>query len=128
MAVTCHIDPGKRRMVGLAAGTLDENDLFAFQQQSGALPDYDAILDGSAVEDLQDVNLFNLKRLAAVAAAMDVPGQPVKLAIVAPRDLFFGLGRMYESIREGNPRTSRKVGVFHTRAEAESWLDASPEE
>ena len=128
MAVSCKIVHGRRRVVGLASGTLDDNDLFAFQQQTGALPDYDAIFDGSAVVDLKDVNLFNLKRLAEVAAATDIPGQKGKLAIVAPRDLFFGLGRMYESFREDNPRTCRKVGVFHTRTEAESWLDAPPEE
>ena len=123
MPITCHLDHAKQRIIGLASGTLSDEDLFAYQQQAGAFADYDELFDGTAVEKLHDVNPLSLKKLAEVAAATDIPGQRAKLAIVAPRDLYFGLGRMYESLREGSPRTTREVGVFHSREEAESWLD-----
>ena len=42
-----------------------------------------------------------------------------KLAIVAPRDLLFGMARMYEILRSESPV---EVRVFRQRDEAESWL------
>jgi hypothetical protein len=42
-----------------------------------------------------------------------------KLAIVAPRDLLFGMARMYEILRGDSPV---EVRVFREREEAESWL------
>ena len=39
--------------------------------------------------------------------------------IVAPRDVLFGLARMYEILRSGSPV---EVRVFRERGEAESWL------
>jgi hypothetical protein len=127
MPVACHIDHGKKRIVGLASGTLDEHDLFEYQKLAGTVPDYNEIFDGTAVDRLREVNLTNLKKLAGVAAAADVPGQHSKLAIVAPKDLYFGLGRMYESFRECIPRTTKETNVFHSREEAEEWLDTKEE-
>lgn len=43
-----------------------------------------------------------------------------RLAIAAPSDEFFGLGRMYEMLRGGSPVD---VAVFRTLPEAESWLE-----
>jgi hypothetical protein len=52
-----------------------------------------------------------------------VPSSPEsKLAIVAPEDLAFGLGRVYEAYREGNDQSSKRVGVFRTWAEAWTFL------
>ena len=56
------------------------------------------------------------------------PGLPSKFAIVAPQDLYFGLGRMYESLRESAPHSSRRIAAFRSRAEAERWLDAPVDE
>ena len=42
-----------------------------------------------------------------------------KLAIIAPRDLLFGMARMYEILRDGSPV---EVRVFRDRDEARSWL------
>lgn len=43
-----------------------------------------------------------------------------KLAIVATRDEFFGLGRMYEMLRD---ESSMEVRVFRQLDEAERWLE-----
>jgi hypothetical protein len=45
-----------------------------------------------------------------------------RLAIVAPRDELFGLGRMYEFLRGDSPVDVR---VFRERKEAELWLGLS---
>ena len=42
-----------------------------------------------------------------------------KLAVIAPRDLLFGMARMYEMLRDDSPV---EVRVFRERDEAESWL------
>ena len=42
-----------------------------------------------------------------------------KVALVASRDEFYGLGRMYEMLRDGSPI---EIGVFRSLPEAEEWL------
>lgn len=48
-----------------------------------------------------------------------IGGEP-KLALAAENDAFFGLGRMYEMLRDGSPVA---VSVFRSLPEAERWLD-----
>jgi hypothetical protein len=49
----------------------------------------------------------------------DKVGRGSRMAIVAPRDEFFGLGRMYEMLRAPSPVEFR---VFRAPGEAERWL------
>jgi hypothetical protein len=53
---------------------------------------------------------------------MDPSSPASKLAIVAPEDLAFGLGRIYEAYREANDQSTKRVGVFRSRAEAMKFL------
>ena len=125
MPITYQADPGKRRIVAEASGAIGEQELFAYQKDVGTRPEWaglDELFDVSHVDSLLDLRIDNLKALAHFAAGMDRPGQPSKFAIVAPQDLFFGLGRMYESLRESAPHATRQVAAFRTRAEAERWL------
>lgn len=75
--------------------------------------------------DLSDVTALGISSESIRKAARSV-GEHVnsrlkegKLAIVAPRDLFFGMARMYEILRSESPV---EVRVFRERGEAESWL------
>ena len=43
-----------------------------------------------------------------------------------PRDLIFGLGRMYQACREQSERGTKQVGVFRTMDEALRWLRLNP--
>jgi len=43
-----------------------------------------------------------------------------RIAMAAPGDEFFGLGRMYQALRSDSPV---EVGVFRELAAAEAWLD-----
>ena len=55
-----------------------------------------------------------------VAANVDTEiGPGAKLALVAPQDELFGLGRMYQMLRDSSPV---EVRVFRERSEAEEWL------
>ena len=127
MSIFVQVDHDQRRVVGIASGTLEDRDLFAYQQEAGRFPDYDEIFDGTAVEHLQDINPACLKKLADVAAAADRADRAAKLVIIASQDVHFGLGRMYGSLRECAPHATKKSAVFHTREEAEQWLAAKEE-
>ena len=121
------IDHERRRVVGVAAGTLEDRDLFAYQQEAGRFPDYDEVFDGTAVDRLRDITSASLKKLADVAAAADRADRNAKLVIIASQDVHFGLGRMYGSLRECSPHATKKSAVFHTWEEAEQWLAAKEE-
>ena len=131
MPISYQTDPGKRRIVAEASGAIGQQELFAYQKDVGTRPEwagFDEIFDVSHVDSLLDIRIDNLKALADLAASMDTPGLPSKFAIVAPQDLYFGLGRMYESLRESAPHSSRRIAAFRSRAEAERWLDAPVDE
>lgn len=126
MPIAYQANLAKRRILAEATGAVGSQDLFAYQKDVGTRPEwagYDELLDVSRVDRLLDIRLDNLKALANFAAGMDKPDLPSKFAIVAPQDLYFGLGRMYESLRESVPNASRRVAAFRTRADAERWLD-----
>ena len=46
------------------------------------------------------------------------------MAIVAPHDLVFGLGRMFDAYRNADRRSNKEGRVFRTIAEAMAFLDA----
>ena len=121
------IDHERRRVVGVAAGTLEDRDLFAYQKEAGRYTDYDEVFDGTAVDRLRDITSSSLKKLADVAAAADRADRNTKLVIIASQDIHFGLGRMYGSLRECSPHATKKSAVFHTWEEAEQWLAAKEE-
>ena len=121
------IDHERRRVVGVAAGTLEDRDLYAYQKEAGQFPGYDGIFDGTAVDRLRDITSASLKKLADVAAAADRADRNAKLVIIASQDVHFGLGRMYGSLRECSPHATKKSAVFHTWEEAEQWLAAKEE-
>ena len=121
------IDHERRRVVGVASGTLEDRDLYAYQKEAGQFPGYDGIFDGTAVDRLRDITSASLKKLADVAAAADRADRNAKLVIIASQDVHFGLGRMYGSLRECSPHATKKSAVFHTWEEAEQWLAAKEE-
>lgn len=125
MPITYQVDHDHHLIAAVASGAIGERDLSAYQtdiKSQPALAGYDEILDVTRVDGLLDINIHNLRKLAAFAASSDVPDKLSKFVIVAPQDVYFGLSRMYESFREGLPRSRRKLAVFHSRAEAEGWL------
>ena len=63
------------------------------------------------------------RELAALSASMDRIEAGTKMAIVAPQDHAFGLGRMYEAYRSFEPASKKEVAVFpRTISEALAFL------
>ena len=124
-----------RRILAEASGPIGQQDLFAYKRAVGARPEwagYDEVLDVSLVDSLLDIRLDNLKAVADFAASLDQPEQPSKFAIVAPQDLYFGLGKSMvfglfiaqigcrQGLSAGQGPTA--VGVAATRAVVSSLI------
>lgn len=105
-------------------GCVDGDELLRAYQAQLDLPSYDASLDDlvdlRAIERL-DVSATEMRDLMALFSSVDALGHATRLAIVAPGDLGYGLGRMYEMMRTG---AAEEVGVFREMDEAFDWLDA----
>jgi hypothetical protein len=72
------------------------------------------------------VSADQIRQIAALSAQMDTRHPGPKLAIVAPRDFEFGLGRMYQSYRSLEPAGTKQIEVFRSVPEAMAWLDVEP--
>ena len=64
----------------------------------------------------------NVRNLANVAAKMDNKSSSSKFAIVAPGDVAFGLGRVFQTYRNTAEGGTKEVGVFRSSEEAYAFL------
>jgi hypothetical protein len=126
------IDPQRKLVVAWGTGTVTDPDVFAYQREVWSKPEvagYHELIDMSEVKAIEMPSIDRMWELAAVSTAMDRARPSGKLAIVAPRDMAFGLGRMYERYRALESRGNKQVGVFRTLDEAlaylgvEGWFD-----
>lgn len=118
------IELERRRVTAVVTGRVAKEDFFTYQRAVWSRPEvagFDELVDMTGAEQIEDATADAMRELAALSAEMD-SDHPRRLAIVAPADLFFGLGRMYETYREIEGPTARETAVFRTRAEAEAWL------
>ncbi len=105
-------------------GVLSDQDVFDYQHDVWSLPElagYDELMDMSAVERLAVPSANRVEQLAALSASMD-NCRASKFAIVAPQDVAFGLGRMYQTYRGLKESSTKEVGVFRTLGEALAFL------
>lgn len=132
MPITYQIDRERRLVVARGYGAFTDADAFNYQRSAWSGKDvvgYDELVDMTLVTDIVSPSLQRIQDLASVAAQMDLVYAPSRLAIVAPEDLAYGLGRMYQSHRDRLKRSTKDVGVFRTLAEAWAFLnvkDAPP--
>ncbi|HET6472896.1 MAG TPA: hypothetical protein VFG38_13705 [Pseudomonadales bacterium] len=110
-----------------ASGRVTGDDLVAYYHRLRSHPDFRS--DLSEIFDLTDVTeadvgADDVRRLSSVTEEFTRRGVTVKVAIVAPRDLEFGLSRMYEMLQS---QSKNDVRVFRDRAEAEAWIFAPRE-
>ena len=129
MPITTSIDHARRLVVATATGDLGPEDFFAYQREAWTQPGvggYDEIVDMTGASRIREATPERIRELAKLAASMDVPDAASRLAIVAPADLAYGLGRMYEAFRQfAKSPATKSVAVFRTRAEADAWLAAA---
>ena len=79
-------------------------------------------MDMSDVTEIALPSCARVRNLATLSATMDDRHSNSKFAIVAPQDLAFGIGRMFESYRELDERSTKQVAVFRSMQPALAWL------
>jgi len=124
MPITYQILADKRLVVCRGKGVVTDPEIFGYQREVWTRPElagYDELADMREAESFAVPHPDRVRELAALAASMDPP-KPSRMAIVAPQDIAFGLGRMFEANREMDERSTKSVGVFRTLEEALAFL------
>lgn len=125
MPIEYRIDHERRLVFARGSGTLADGDFFTYQREVWSRSDvagYHELVDMTEVERIVPPSPGRLRDLATLSASMDSAAPGSKFAIVAPKDLEFGLGRMYEAYRTLNEQSTKQVGVFRSLAEALAFL------
>jgi hypothetical protein len=125
MPIEYQIDHARRLVLAKASGALTKPDFFEYQRTVWSRPDvagFDELIDMTDVQGIEIVTADRAMDLATLSAEMDVDGPPSKLAIVAPGDLAYGLGRMYQTYRSMQDRSNKQVGVYRSMRDALSFL------
>ncbi|MCI0409382.1 MAG: hypothetical protein L0191_12630 [Acidobacteria bacterium] len=125
MPIEFSFDHEKRLVRAKGQGTLTDEDVFSYQRDVWSLPEmagYNELMDMSEVSQIALPSMERVRDLAKLSASMDVEKSGSKFAIVAPSDLAFGLGRMYEMYRDLQARSTKQVGVFRTLSAALEFL------
>ena len=125
MPIEFSIDHEKRLVRAKGSGTLSDEDVFSYQRDVWSRPEvagYHELMDMSEVRQIALPSMDRVRDLAKLSASMDAEKAASKFAIVAPFDLAFGLGRMYEMYRDLQAQSTKQVGVFRTLQEALEFL------
>ena len=125
MPIEYTIDHGRRLVIAKANGTLTDEDVFGYQQEVWSRPEvdgYNELVDMSQVDSIDLPSVNRVRELANLSAGMDNRSSASRFAIVAPTQIAFGLGRMYEAYRNLDDRSTKEVGVFRSRDEALTFL------
>ena len=135
MPIRYTIDDGRRLVVARGEGVFTEQEVFDYQNEVWSRPEvagYDELIDMTAVTEIRmpSPTRGRLKQLAWLSARMDHAGATSKSAIVAPGNLAFGLGRMYEAYRNMERDGNKRVEVFRSEEGALKFLGIAeiPEE
>lgn len=125
MPISYRVDHDARIVVVVGHGVLADAEVFGYQHELGSRSDiagYGELIDMSAVTEFAVPSADRVRDLADLASAMDGPAYTSRLAIVAPADIAFGLGRMYQAYRELGRQSVKEMGVFRTMEEALAFL------
>jgi hypothetical protein len=127
MKIEYQVDHEQQLVLAKARKVLAEDDIFNYQREVWSRNDvvgYNELLDLSEVERVELTSTDSIEEFARLAVSMDVPATATRFAIIAPTDLMFGLGRMYEAYRNLNEQSTKQAQVFRSRHEAMAWLSA----
>ena len=107
-------------------GRLDEDDLIQVAAEVGeiemvAAPSPHRLLDLSAVDSV-NFGFLQMEDLVRKRSAAKLRN-PVKSAIVAPKDIQFGFARMFQQLMD-HPQIT--ISVFRDAPSARAWLRKGP--
>jgi hypothetical protein len=125
MPIRFEVDHERRVVFAEGTGRLTDHDVFGYQREVWSRADvrgYHELIDVSGVESIEPPTPERVRELAELSATMDSPGVVTRLAIVATTTLAFGLGKMFQALRDLQKSSTKEVGVFRTRQEAMSFL------
>lgn len=125
MPMAYRVDHAARLVIAAGHGILTDADVFGYQREVWSRDDvagYDELVDMTRVIRIDLPSADRIRDLATMAAAADHPAKPSKFAVVAPEDLAFGLGRMFQAYRESDSRSTKEVGIFRTLEQACAFL------
>ena len=125
MPIVHRIDHERKVVIERAYGVLTDEDVFNFQHtiwSDPAVAGYNELADMTHVSEIAIPSIHRVRDLAMTAVEMDSTEGSSRFAIVAPDNLAFGLGRMFQAYRELEKGSRKNVGVFRTLEEALAWL------
>jgi hypothetical protein len=118
LAVTYTIDPRNRLVQSHASGLVTAEDFLEHGKRLAEDPAFDPSFD--QILDLREATQVELPTPALKGmASLRLFTAGSRRALVASRDLAFGLARMYESLRADAPES---IKAFRTMEEARAWL------
>ena len=125
MPLTFRIDHRHRLVIAAAEGTLTDRDVFGYQHFVWSRPElagYDELVDMTSVRRIDLPEGDRVRELAQISAQMDSPSQPSRFAILAPSEIAFGLGQVFQAYRSMMKDSTKEVAVFRTMDEVRSFL------
>lgn len=121
------IDPERELVVIRASGSLDVEDVERMSREVYDDPDTHRgcriLVDFSEVAEL-DLFHDDVLRLADLHGQLQERIGRSRIAIFAPRDAVYGVGRMWHSLQ---PDWEADAALFRTRPEALAWLGIPPD-
>jgi len=126
MPIEYHTDPGRRLVLTSASGKLTAEEIFNYKRNVCSLPDvrgFNELVDARKVEEILSLTVEKISELAKLSAYMDDKAISTKLAIVVSGTFLYGLGQLYEALRNVNPMSTKKVSVFRSMQEAIDWIE-----
>ena len=125
MPITYRVDHEAKVVICLGHGIFSDDDVFGYQREVWSRADvvgYNELVDMTRVERIALPHADRVKDLASLASQMDHPNTQTRMAVVAPGNLAYGLGRMFQAYRELDRRSTKEVGIFRTMEEALVFL------
>lgn len=123
MPIRMTIERDKGLIRTTASGCIGGTDLIEYYRRLRAHPNFrsnlNEIFDATQVEGV-DVTAEDVRHLSSITEAFTKHGVPVKVAIIAPGDVEFGMSRMYEMLQV---QSINVLKVFRERSAAEAWID-----
>ncbi len=119
MPISHRIDESLGLVLTTAQGVLTEQDIRTLRQRLREDSDFDPNYDH--IIDLRDVVGFEISaaEMREIADQHYIFNESCREAIVAKKDISFGMARMYEMLRGSK---SGEIKVFRDMAEARHWL------